>query len=135
MPTPTHLQSELDRIRGANSARMETLVEQQYNTEITRPFALRFTADTQSDAQGLMRLLFAKGLRLITPEPVEASDGSWRVEVGAKHNLREMTAEDFVCDLVTVASGVHACFEGWEFLSDDAAELTQQHAESPERKP
>ena len=131
MPAPTNIQSELNRHRESNNERIKQLVGQQYNMEITRPFFLRFTARDLEDAVGLSRLLFAKGLRLITPEP-RKEDHGWTVEVAVKHNLREITQEDFVCDLITVASGVNARYECWDFLSDDAAEQTQPHDNIPE---
>ena len=127
MPTPTNIQSELVRHRETNNERLERLIGQQYNTEITRPILLRFSAHDRDDAVGLGRLLFAKGFRLITPEPRKADHG-WQVEVAVKHNLQE----DFMCDLITLASGVHATYECWDFLSDDSAEQTQQHNSVPE---
>lgn len=131
MPTPTNIQSELDRHRETNGERLHHLVDEQYNTEVTRPFFLRFSASDHEDAVGLSRLLFAKGLRLITPEP-RKTDHGWRVEVAVKHNLREITQEDFICDLITLASGVHARYDCWDFLSDESAEQTQQHDDVPE---
>lgn len=131
MPTPTNLMSELDRLRAENTSRMEDLVEQQYNTEMTRGFMLRFSSKAQSDAEGLSRLLFAKGLRLLTPEPVQVKDGLWQVLVGVKHSLREVTSEDFVCDLVELASGVNSRFQGWDFVLEESAEQTQMHVGKP----
>ena len=133
MPTPTNIQSELERHRDTNNERLLKLVDEQYNTEITRPFFLRFSAQKRQDAVGLGRLLFAKGLRLITPEPRKTAQG-WQVEVAVKHNLREVTQEDFMCDLITLASGVHARYDCWDFLSDDSAEQTQQHDDVPETR-
>ncbi|WP_419806517.1 hypothetical protein [Terriglobus sp.] len=131
MPTPTNIQNELNRHRDTNSERLKQLVDEQYNTEITRPFFLRFSTGDQEDAVGLSRLLFAKGLRLITPEP-RKTDHGWRVEVAVKHNLREITQEDFICDLITLSSGVNARYECWDFLSEDSAEETQSHDSVPE---
>ena len=131
MPTPTNIQSELNRHRESNNERLRQLMEQQYNMEITRPIFLRFSAHDQQDAVGLSRLLFAKGLRLITPEPQKENHG-WTVEVAVKHNLREITQEDFMCDLITLASGVSSRYECWDFLSDESAEQTQQHDSVPE---
>ena len=126
MPTPTNIQGELERHRVSNNERLKQLVDQQYNMEITRPFFLRFSSQHREDALGLGRLLFAKGMRLLTPEPRQAPHG-WTVEVAVKHNLREVTQENFMCDLITLASGVHARYDCWDFLSNDAAEDTQQH--------
>ena len=131
MPTPTNIQNELNRHRDSNNERLKQLVDEQYNTEITRPIFLRFSARDHEDAVGLSRLLFAKGLRLITPEPRKEGHG-WTVEVAVKHNLREITQEDFMCDLITLASGVSARYDCWDFLSDDSAEQTQQHDAVPE---
>ncbi len=132
MPTPTNIQSELDRHRAANIVRVQKLVEEQYNTEITRGFELDFSASNEHDAVGLGRLLFAKGLRLLAPTPEQNGNGVWTVRVGVKRSLREITSEDFLCDLITLASGVHSCFETWEFLADDAAEQTQVHPDTPD---
>ncbi len=126
MPAPVNIQSELERHRASNAARVAMLVEQQYNTEVTRAFQLSFTSGTVGDAVALGRLLFAKGMRLLTPVPEVVSD-VWNVRMGVKRNVRELTSEDFVCDLVTVASGVHSCFQTWEFLTDDPAEAAQPH--------
>ena len=132
MPTPVNIQSELDRHRSANTERVAQLVEQQYNTEVTRGFELDLASDNESDAVGLGRLLFAKGLRLLPPTPTENADGSWTLRVGVKRSLREITAEDFICDLITLASGVHSCFQTWEFLTDESAENTQPHPDTPD---
>lgn len=132
MPTPVNIQSELDRHRDVNAARVRELVEQQYNTEITRGFELSFSSQNESDAVGLGRLLFAKGLRLLPPTPSAESDGTWKLRVGVKRSLREVTSEDFICDLITLASGVHSCFSTWQFLSDDVAEHTQPHPDTPD---
>ncbi len=129
MPTPINIQSELLRHRESNALRVQQLVDQQYNTEITRGFELDFTSGNESDAISLGRLLFAKGLLLLMPTPSPASDSRWTLRVGVKRSLREITSEDFICDLITLASGVNSCFETWEFLADDAAEQTQLHPE------
>lgn len=131
MPTPTNIQGELNRHRESNNERLKKLLDEQYNTEITRPLFLRFSAHDHEDAVGLSRLLFAKGLRLITPEPRKEGHG-WRIEVAVKHNLREITQEDFMCDLITLASGVHGRYECWDFLSEECAEQTQHHDNVPE---
>ena len=131
MPTPTNIQSELIRHRESNNERLKKMVDDQVNMEMTRPVFLRFSAHQYEDAAGLTRLLFAKGMRLIEPEPQQASHG-FTVEVAVKHNLREVTQEDFTCNLITLASGVHATYDCWDFLSDDAAEETQQHNDVPE---
>ena len=131
MPTPTNIQSELNRHREANNDRMKHLVDEQYNVETTHPFFLRFTAGDREDAVGLTRLLFAKGMRLMSAEPRSTANG-WLVEVVVKHNLREITQEDFTCDLITLASGVRATYDCWDFLSEDSAEQTQSHDDNPE---
>ncbi len=127
MPTPTNIQAELDRHRAENSRRLEELVNEQYNTEITRAFLLRFKAVDEGDAAGLGRLLFAKGLRLMTMVPERQTDGTFEVRAGVKHNLREITLEPFICDLITLASGVRAIYEGWDFLTELPAEESQPH--------
>ncbi|GAA3764169.1 ribonuclease E inhibitor RraB [Terriglobus aquaticus] len=131
MPTPTNIQSEIIRHRESNNERLKQMVDDQVNMETTRPVFLRFSAHNYDDAVGLSRMLFAKGMRLIQPEPQQ--DGHhWTVEVATKHNLRELTQEDFTCDLVTLASGVHATYDCWDFLSNDVAEETQEHNKVPE---
>ena len=132
MPTPTNIQAELDRHRSQNNERRQRLIEQQFNTEITRSCMLTFTAAVKSDAEGLGRLLFAKGMRLLTVEPEAAPDGTWVERVVVKHSLREITQEDFICDLITVASGVRATYDGWELPSEDSAEETQPHNDTPD---
>ncbi len=132
MPTPTNIQAELDWHRSQNGERLQSMVEQQFNTEITRSFVLSFTAAVKSDAEGLGRLLFAKGMRLLTVEPEAAPDGRWIERVVVKHSLREITQEHFLCDLITVASGVRAIYDGWELPSDDSAEETQPHNDTPD---
>jgi hypothetical protein len=127
MPTPVNIQSELDRHRETNATRVQGLVDQQYNTEITRAFELDFTSANESDATGLGRLLFAKGMRLLAGGPEAGPTGTWNLRVGVKRSLRELTSEDFICDLITLASGVHSCFQTWEFLTDDSAEASQPH--------
>ena len=131
MPTPTNIQAELDRHRADNSRRLQELVNEQYNTEVTRAFLLRFSAAGRDDAASLGRLLFAKGLRLLTLEP-ERTNGNFEVRAGVKHNLREITREAFICDLITLASGVRATYEGWEFLTEDSAEKSQPHNDTPD---
>ncbi len=135
MPTPTNIQAELERHRASNGERLKQLVDEQYNTEITRAFLLRFSAADRGDAQGLGRLLFAKGLRLMTIEPERQPDGSFEVRAVVKHNLREITQEPFICDLITLASGVHAAYEGWEFLAEGSAEETQPPNGTPDIQP
>jgi hypothetical protein len=131
MPTPTNIQSEVIRHRESNNERLKKMVDDQVNMEMTRPVFLRFSAKHQEDAVSLSRLLFAKGMRLVQPEP-QQNGHHWTVEVAVKHNLREVTQEDFTCDLITMASGVHATYDCWDFLSNDAAEETQQHNDVPE---
>lgn len=128
MPTPVNIQSELDRHREANVGRVQELVEQQYNTETIRAFELDFTSSNEGDATGLAKLLFAKGMRLLTGGPEAGPTGVWNLRVGVKRSLRELTSDEFVCDLVTLASGVHSCFQTWEFLTAEAAEASQPHA-------
>ncbi len=131
MPTPINIQSELDRHREANAGRVRELVEQQYNTEITRAFELGFTSADEGDATGLGKLLFAKGMRLLTGGPEQGPSGVWNLRVGVKRSLRELTSDDFICDLVTLASGIHSCFQTWEFLTDESAEASQAHPLPP----
>ena len=132
MPTPVNIQSELDRLRESNAKRVKELVEQQYNTETTRAFELDFTSANEGDATGLGKLLFAKGMRLLTDGPEMGPTGVWNLRVGVKRSLRELTSEDFICDLVTLASGIHSCFQTWEFLTDNSAEASQPHPLPPD---
>lgn len=132
MPTPTNIQVELDRHRRSNSERLQAMVEQQFNTEITRSFVLTFTAAVRSDAEALGRLLFAKGMRLLTVEPEAGPKGDWVERVVVKHSLREITQEDFLCDLITVASGVRAIYDGWDLPSEESAEASQPHNDTPD---
>ncbi len=108
------------------------MVEQQFNTEITRSFVLTFYADDYGDAEGLGRLLFAKGMRLLTLQPEHTESGAYHVRAVVKHSLREITQEDFICDLINLASGVRAIYRGWALLAPDAAEETQPHDSTPD---
>lgn len=132
MPVPTNIQAEFNRHCRQNNERIQALVEQQFNTEITRSFVLTFDAANQSDAEGLGRLLFAKGMRLLTLEPEKQPSSEHRVRAVVKHSLREITQEQFVCDLITVASGVSAIYQGWDLPSEESAEQTQQHNDTPD---
>lgn len=132
MSTPTNIQSELNRHRSENATRLQQMVEQQFNTEITRSFVLTFYADDYGDAEGLGRLLFAKGMRLLTLQPEHTESGAYHVRAVVKHSLREITQEDFICDLINLASGVRAIYRGWALLAPDAAEETQPHDSTPD---
>ncbi len=131
MPTPVNIQAELDRHRETNAKRVKDLVDGQYNTETTRAFELNFTSGNEGDATGLGRLLFAKGMRLLAGTPEADREGAWNVRVGVKRSLRELTSQEFICDLITIASGVHSSFQTWEFLTEDSAEGAQPHPSPP----
>ena len=135
MPTPTNIQWELERHRAANSERLKDPVGEQYDTEITRASLLRFTAADRDDAVGLSRLVFAKGMRLLTAEPEQQPNGGFEIRAVVKHNLREITQDNFICDLITLASGLRATYEGWEFLPGSSAEESQEHDGAPDVQP
>ncbi len=126
MPTETSAKENLDQQLASNTARMTDLLEQQYNVEITRSIALFFSSTDESCAKALIKALFAKGTRVLTREPEQDGD-RFRIRVGVKRSIRDAVREEFVKDLVETAVGMNGSFDGWDLLTDEAAEETQQH--------
>ena len=63
----------------------------------------------------------------LEPEPAQLPDGRFEVWAVVRHSAREVTQDEFVCDLITLASGVQASYEGWTLLAGDpAAEMSTQ---------
>ncbi len=112
----------------SNSSHLQQLMEQQYNLELSRSVALFFSCEGQGCANTLTRALFAKGTRVLDHEPAhdEASD-RYRIRVGVKRSLRDTVGEDFTRDLVETAKSMNGTYDGWELLSEEAAEDTQKH--------
>jgi hypothetical protein len=111
-----------------NTARMQELVDQQFNVEITRSIQLCFSCDSDNCAKALSQALFAKGTRVLSREPEEKTDGRFHIRVGIKRSVRDAVREDFVHDLVHTASGMHGTYDGWVLLSEEPAETAQESA-------
>lgn len=118
-----------------NTVRMKELVEQQFNVEVTRPLVLCFSADNEDCARSLNRALFAKGTRVLDRDPARKADGRFHIRVGVKRSLRDAVREDFVADMVHTAAQMDSTFEGWNMLTNEAAEDTQEHPDAPNQTP
>jgi hypothetical protein len=110
----------------SNTAHLKELVDQQYNVDITRSIVLFFSAPEEECAKALIKALFAKGTRVLTPYPEKDGD-VYRIRVGVKRSLRDSVREDFTRDMVETAAGMNASYDGWDLLADEAAEQTQLH--------
>lgn len=108
----------LERQIAHNSMRIQELVSQQYNMEITRSLMLCFSSPDESCARSLTKALFAKGTRIVDRTPELESDGRWHIRVGVKRSLRDAVREDFVADLVATASSMHGSYDGWHMLTE-----------------
>jgi 5-formyltetrahydrofolate cyclo-ligase len=107
-----------------NSDHLKTLIDQQYNVEVTRSIALFFSCTSEDCARALTKALFAKGTRVLTPEPEHTGD-RFSLHVGVKRSLRDTVREDFTKDMVETAVGMNGTYDGWDLLTDEAAEETQ----------
>ena len=120
----------LDQQLASNTARMEDLVNQQYNVEVTRSLVLCFSSPEEDCARALNKALFAKGTRVLQQDPEKQQDERYHIRVGVKRSIRDAVREEFVADLVHTASGMNASFDGWNLLTDEPAETAQTHGES-----
>ncbi len=134
MPNSSSERENLEQQLAANSARIQHLVEEQYNVEVTRSVALCFSTPDQECARALLQALFAKGTRVLTQEP-EERDGRYHIRVGVKRSLRDTVREEYTADLVHTASGMNASYDGWDVMTDDAAEETQPHERAQDPAP
>jgi hypothetical protein len=131
MPTEASVKDNLDQQLAKNSVRMQELIEQQYNVEITRSVALFFSTSDEPCAKALIKALFAKGMRILTRQPKRDGD-TFRIRVGIKRGIRDTVREEFTRDLVETAAGMNGHYDGWSLLGDEAAEQVQQHEVSLE---
>ncbi len=118
-----------------NSEQMQALVERDFNTEQTRGLALRFASADEISARAIGQAMFAKGMRLLTADPVKEADGRWIVALAVKHSLREITDLELTADLVGVAAAMGGTYVGWELMSEETAEQSQRHDEAAGETP
>ncbi|WP_047487804.1 ribonuclease E inhibitor RraB [Terriglobus sp. TAA 43] len=125
----THLREKenFDQQSAYNSVRIKELIDQQYNVEVTRSLVLCFSCQDQDCAYALSKALFAKGTRILTRDPKRKANGRWGIRVGVKRSLRDAVREEFVADMVLTATGMNGTYDGWNLLTDEAAEETQKH--------
>jgi hypothetical protein len=124
----THLREKdnFDQQSAYNTVRIKELIDQQYNMEVTRSLVLCFSCQDQECAYALSKALFAKGTRLLTRDPQRKVNGRWGIRVGVKRSLRDAVREEFVADMVLTATGMNGTYDGWNLLTDEAAELVQK---------
>jgi hypothetical protein len=135
MPNQLSAKENLEQQFENNSTRMNELVDQQYNVEITRSIVLFFSSSDEDCAKSLTKALFAKGTRVLTRDP-EPDGDRFRIRVGVKRGIRDIVREEVTRDLVETAAGMNGSYDGWDLLSDDAAEETQHHdPQHPEQNP
>ena len=134
MPNEASAKENLEEQLRSNTDRMDELLRDQYNVEITRSLVLCFSSPEEDCAKALIKALFAKGTRVLQTEPDCKADQRFHIRVGVKRSIRDAVREDFVSDMVHTASGMNASYDGWNLLSDDAAESTQSHTETPDVK-
>lgn len=132
MATELREKDNLDQQLASNSRRIQELIDQQYSVEVTRSLVLCFSAQSEDCARALSKALFAKGTRLLHRDPQKKADGRWSIQVGVKRSLRDAVREEFVADMIHTAAGMHGTYDGWNLLTDDSAEQTQQHTGAPE---
>ena len=132
MATDLREKENLDQQLANNSLRIQELIDQHYSVEVTRSLVLCFSADSEDCARSLSKALFAKGTRLLNRDPKQKADGRWCVRVGVKRSLRDAVREEFVADMIHTAAGMHSTYDGWNLLTEDSAEETQQHTDAPD---
>ena len=115
-----------------NTARMEELVDQQYNVEVTRSLVLCFSSPDEDCARALNKALFAKGTRVLQQDPEQQQDERFHIRVGVKRSIRDAVREEFIADMVHTANGMNGSFDGWNLLTDEPAESAQTHSETPD---
>jgi hypothetical protein len=132
MATDLREKENLDQQLANNSVRMQELIDQHYNVEVTRSLVLCFSANSENCARALNKALFAKGTRLLTRDPQKRANGRWTIRVGVKRSLRDAVREEFVADLVHTAAGMNGTYDGWNLLTDESAEEAQQRIGAPD---
>ena len=133
MPNEAGAKVNLDQQLASNTARMEEMLQSQYNVEITRSLVLCFSSPEEDCAKAINKALFAKGTRVLQ-QPEKKADDRFHIRVGVKRSIRDAVREEFVADLVHTASGMNGTYDGWNLLTEDAAEEVQLHAETPDVK-
>src|SRR6187402_3698178 len=133
MPNESSEKENLEQQLANNSVRMQELVDQQYNVETTRSLVLCFSSPDEECARALTKALFAKGTRVLLPDPEKKGD-RFHIRVGVKRSLRDAVREEFVSDMVKTANGMNGTFDGWNLLAEEAAEQSQQHSDAPDTK-
>jgi hypothetical protein len=126
MTTDASAKEHFDQQVAKNTARLKELIDQQYNVEITRSIVLHFSSPEEDCAKALIKALFAKGTRVLTPYPEKNGD-VYCIRVGVKRSLRDSVREEFTRDMVDTADGMNSSYDGWDLLADEAAEQTQLH--------
>lgn len=124
----------LDQQLASNTARMEEMLQGQYNVEVTRSLVLCFSSPEEDCAKALNKALFAKGTRVLQQDPESKEDGRFHIRVGVKRSIRDAVREEFVADMVQTAAGMNGSFDGWNLLTEDTPEATQKHEAAPDGK-
>lgn len=131
MPNEVSAKANLDEQLANNTVRMEELLQGQYNVEITRSLVLCFSSPEEDCAKAINKALFAKGTRVLQ-QPECRADGRFHIRVGVKRSIRDAVREEFVTDMVHTAAGMSGSFDGWSLLTEESAEDTQVHTETPD---
>ena len=131
MPDEASAKVNLSQQLAINAKRMEAMLHAQYNVEITRGLVLCFSSPEEDCAKAISKALFAKGMRVLKL-PVCKPGGRCHVRVAVKRSIRDAVREEFVTDLVHTAAGMNGSYDGWDLLTEDAAEETQTHADTPD---
>ncbi len=134
MPNEASAKENLDQQLANNTARMEEMLQGQYNVEVTRSLVLCFSSPDEDCAKALNKALFAKGTRVLQHEPESKSDGRFHIRVGVKRSIRDAVRDEFVSDMVHTAAGMNGSFDGWNLLTEDTPEVTQKHDKTPDVK-
>lgn len=133
MPNDASAKANLDEQLASNTARVDELINSQFNVEVTRSLVLCFSSPEESCALAMTRALFAKGTRVVH-QPEQKHDDRFHIRVGVKRSIRDAVREEFVADMVHTAAGMNGTYDGWNLLADEPAEETQPHIETPDIK-
>ncbi|MGI4853822.1 MAG: hypothetical protein ACRYF4_07245 [Janthinobacterium lividum] len=123
--------ANLEEQLASNTTRMQELLQGQYNVEITRSLVLSFSSPEEDCAKAISKALFAKGTRVLQ-QPEYKPDGRFHIRVGVKRSIRDVVREDFVADMVHTAAGMNGSFDSWNLLTEESAEETQSHVDTPD---
>ncbi len=131
MPNEASAKANLEEQLQNNTARMEEMLQGHYNVEIKRSLVLCFSSPEEDCAKAINKALFAKGTRILQ-QPECKPDGRFHIRVGVKRSIRDAVREEFVADLVHTAAGMNGSYDGWNLLTEDAAEEVQTHTDTPD---